>query len=89
MPNIKSAAKAMRSSARKRVYNLRTKDKFKSAIKTVKEALNSKSADEALKALTAAYAALDKAAKKNVIHKNTASRKKSRLAKAINKIKKA
>ena len=79
----------MRSSARKRVYNLRTKDKFKSAIKTVKEALNSKSADEALKALTAAYAALDKAAKKNVIHKNTASRKKSRLAKAINKIKKA
>lgn len=88
MPNTKSAAKAMRGSARKRVYNLRTKDKFKAAVKSVKKELESKNATEALKALTAAYAALDKAAKKKVIHKNTANRKKSRLAKAINKLKK-
>lgn len=79
----------MRGSARKRVYNLRTKDKFKTAVKTVKKALEANQADDALKALTAAYAALDKAAKKNVIHKNTANRRKSRLAKAISKIKKA
>ncbi len=89
MPNTKSAAKAMRGSARKRVYNLRTKDKLKTAVKTVKKALESSDANEALKALTAAYAALDKAAKKKVIHKNTASRRKSRLAKAINKLKTA
>ena len=88
MPNTKSAAKAMRGSARKRVYNIRTKDKFKAAVKTVKQSVEAKNADEALKALTAAYAALDKAAKKNVIHKNTANRKKSRMAKAINKLKK-
>lgn len=81
--------KAMRSSARKRVYNLRTKDKVKTAVKSVKKSLESKNVDEALKALTAAYAALDKAAKKKVLHKNTASRKKSRLAKAINKLKKS
>lgn len=79
----------MRGSARKRVYNIRTKDKFKAAVKTVKQSVEAKNADEALKALTAAYAALDKAAKKNVIHKNTANRKKSRMAKAINKLKKA
>lgn len=79
----------MRGSARKRVYNIRTKDKFKAAVKTVKQSVEAKNADEALKALTAAYAALDKAAKKKVIHKNTANRKKSRMAKAINKLKKA
>lgn len=79
----------MRGSARKRVYNMRTKDKFKAAVKTVKQSVEAKNADEALKALTAAYAALDKAAKKKVIHKNTANRKKSRMAKAINKLKKA
>lgn len=79
----------MRGSARKRVYNLRTKDKFKAAVKVVKDAVKTSNADEALKALTAAYAALDKAAKKKVIHKNTANRKKSRMAKAINKLKKA
>ncbi len=89
MPNTKSAAKAMRGSARKRVYNIRTKDKFKSAVKTVRTSIDAKNADEALKALSAAFAALDKAAKKKVIHKNTADRKKSRMAKAINKLKKA
>lgn len=89
MPNTKSAAKAMRGSARKHVYNLRTKDKFKTAVKSVKQAVEAKSQEEALKALTAAYATLDKAAKKRVIHKNTANRKKSRLALAINKLKKS
>lgn len=89
MPNTKSAEKAMRGSARKRVYNLRTKDKVKTTIKSVKKSVEVKDAAEALKALTLAYAALDKAAKKGVLHKNTASRKKSRLAKSINKIKKA
>lgn len=79
----------MRGSARKRVYNIRTKDKFKAAVKTVKQSVEAKNADEALKALSAAFAALDKAAKKKVIHKNTADRKKSRMAKAINKLKKA
>ena len=88
MPNTKSAAKAMRASSRKHVYNLRTKDKFKTAVKGVRKAIATSTPDEALKFLHLAYAALDKAAKKNVIHKNTASRRKSRLAKAINKLKK-
>ena len=77
----------MRQAARRKVYNLRTKDKFKTAIKEVKKAIAATTKDEATKALKAAMSALDKAAKKGVIHKNTASRKKSRLAKAINKLK--
>jgi small subunit ribosomal protein S20 len=87
MPNTKSAAKAMRQSVRRRANNIRTKNKFKVAIKDVRKALDAASKDEAAKALRLAMATLDKAAKKGVIHKNTASRKKSRLAKAINKLK--
>lgn len=89
MPNTKSAAKAMRQAERRRKFNIRTKDKFKAAVKEVRKNVSAGSKDEAAKSLSAAMAALDKAAKKGVIHKNTASRKKSRLAKAINKLKTA
>ncbi len=88
MPNTKSAAKAMRQSKRRHTANLKTKDKFKSAAKAVKKFIESGQATEAIEALRHAMAALDKAAKKGVIHKNTASRKKSRMAKAIGKLKK-
>lgn len=87
MPNTKSAAKAMRQAARRRQYNIATKDKYKSAVKSVKKAVASESKKTATEGLKLAMAALDKAAKKGVIHKNTASRKKSRLAKAIAKLK--
>ncbi len=86
MPNTKSAAKAMRQAARRKAYNIVTKDKYKSAVKTVKKAVTAGTKDVAVEALKAAMAGLDKAAKKGVIHKNTASRKKSRLAKAIAKL---
>lgn len=89
MPNTKSAAKAMRQTKRRHANNVRTKDKFKTAVKEVKQAIAATTKDEATKALKAAMSALDKAAKKGVIHKNTASRKKSRLARAINKLKTA
>ena len=88
MPNTKSAAKAMRQSRRRNAINLRTKTKFKDATKKVKKLISDNSVDEALKALQAAMSALDKAVKKGVLHKNTASRKKSRMAKAIGKLKK-
>ncbi len=88
MPNTKSAAKAMRQSARRHVANLKTKAKVKDATKKVRKSLEAKSATEATAALRGAMAALDKAAKKGVIHKNTASRKKSRMAKAIAKLSK-
>jgi small subunit ribosomal protein S20 len=66
---------------------VKAKDKFKAAVKEVKKLITAGKKSEAAKAIEAAMSALDKAAKTHVIHKNTASRKKSRLAKAIAKIK--
>jgi small subunit ribosomal protein S20 len=86
MPNTKSAAKAMRQSKRRNAYNLRTKTKLKVALKNTRKAITDNDSKESVESLKKAYAALDKAAKKGVIHKNTASRKKSRLAKAISKL---
>ena len=74
MPNLQNAKKALRVSARKRILNDRRRRAMKVAVKSVKI---TKTADE----LSKAYQAIDKAAKRGVIKKNTASRKKSRLAK--------
>ena len=87
MPNTKSAAKAMRQALRRRVRNINTKDSFKAAVKTVKTLISTGKKSEAMEAMKKAMSALDKAAKKKVIKKNSASRKKSRLAKAIAKLK--
>jgi len=86
MPNTKSAAKAMRQSLRRRNINLKTKSKIKNATKQFKKLTSDNNVNEALKALRDAMSALDKAVKKGVVHKNTASRKKSRMAKAIAKL---
>lgn len=86
MPNTQSAIKALRSSARKRAYNLVTIDKYKDAVKAVRKAISDKKKDEAVKLLSAAFKQLDKAAKKRVIHANKAARLKSRLSMAIAKI---
>lgn len=71
-----SAKKAHRASQKKRVFNLRRKDALSSATKAFNKA---PAADK----LAAAYQAVDKAAKRGVITKNTAARKKSKLARAL------
>lgn len=88
MPNTSSAKKAMRQSRRRQAINLRTKSKYKSAVKETRKQIVGSDAKAAQEALKTAMSALDKAVKKNVIHKNTASRRKSRLAKAISKLSK-
>jgi len=88
MPNTKSAKKAARASLRKRKVNSRTREKVKKAVKAVKAATLPEKVEDAAKLLAAAMSSLDKAVKKGVIKKKTASRKKSRLQKAINKAKK-
>jgi len=87
MPNTKSASKAMRQSVRRNVRNTETKDKFKTAVKEVKKLIAAGDKSKAMEAMKAAMSTLDKATKKNVIKKGSASRKKSRLAKAIAKLK--
>ena len=85
MPITKSAQKALRSSARKRVYNLRRMKAMRDAVKEVKKELEAGDNKKASALLSAAYKAIDKAAKRGVIKKNSAARKKSRLALAIAK----
>jgi small subunit ribosomal protein S20 len=85
MAITKNAKKAVRSSARKRVYNIRTKVKLHDAVKEFRGHALKGNAKEAEATLSKAYKALDKAAKKGVIKKNTASRKKARLAAALKK----
>lgn len=87
MPNTKSAAKAMRQSLKRRASNLVKKNQLKTAVKEVKKLALQGKKTESEQALKKAYAFLDKAAKTHVIHKNTAARKKSRLAKMIAKLK--
>lgn len=83
MPNIKSAKKALRSSARKQGFNLQRKKVLKETLKSVNKLLIEKKVAEAEKMLPEAYQAIDKAAKRGVIKSNTASRQKSRLTSRV------
>ena len=87
MPIIKSAKKALRSSARKQTFNVARKEAMKESVKDVRKLVVAGKKAEATKDLAVAYKAIDKAMKTGVIKKNAAARKKSRLAKLINKAK--
>lgn len=82
MPLTKSAKKALRVDRSKKAINDLTRAKVKSALKGARLAISNKEAD-AKEKVDLAYRELDLAAKKNVIHKNRASRLKSRLAKKL------
>lgn len=86
MAITKSAKRAIRGSEKKKVYNDRRKKAMNEFVKEVKTLTATKNKKAAQEALSKAYKAIDKAAKTNLIKKNTASRKKSRLAKAIKKL---
>ena len=82
-----SAKKAIRSSAKKHVFNIRRKVALHDATKSLLTALTKKDVAGAEKLLPSAYKAIDKAMKRGVIKKNTAANKKSRLALAIKRAK--
>lgn len=83
MPITTSAKKALRGSKKKRVFNLRRKNEMQSVIKEYKKLVLAKKTDEAQKLIPKLQKAIDKAKKRGIIKKNTASRKKSRLVKLI------
>lgn len=85
MPIIKSAKKALRGSKRKKVFNDRRSRVMKESVKDIKKLITEKKTEEAKTKISEAYKAIDKAAKRGVIKKNTADRKKSRLTKMVNK----
>ena len=73
---INSAVKRARQAIKKRTARMAVKSKLRG---TIKKATAVKSGEQ----LPKAYSQIDKAAKKGVLHKNTAARMKSRLAKAV------
>ncbi len=86
MANIKSAKKRVLVSKTRYERNKAIKSGVKTAIKKVVLAIEAGDKETAQKELLAATSAIDKAQKKGVFHKNTASRKVSRLAAAVNSI---
>ena len=80
MPIIQSAKKALRQSKRKKIVNDRRTKVMREAIKKMEKLVKEKKIDEAKKLVAITYKAIDKARKQGVIKKNTASRKKSRVA---------
>lgn len=85
MPNIKAAKKAMKQTKKNKAKNEAVKRMFKGAVKAAKKAVSTGSADMKEK-LRLAQKALDKAAKMNVIKRNTAGRLFSRLMKQSAKV---
>lgn len=86
MSITRGAKKAHRSSLRKRIFNLRRKDKVSSAVKSLKKLVTAGKKKEALAMMHEVQSALDKAVKNKTLKKNTAARKKSRLSKLVKKL---
>ncbi len=87
MPITSSAKKALRSSKKKQVFNLRRRNEVSAVTKSIKKLVAAGKKAEATKLLSQAYKQLDKASKTGFIKKNAASRKKSRLVAMIKKAK--
>jgi len=85
MPIKESAKKALRQAKKHRVLNLARQKAAKDIIKKIKKMAIAGQKEEAKKLMAQAYQAIDKAARRGVIKKNTAARKKSRLMKLLNK----
>ena len=82
MANTTSAKKAARAALRKRVFNERRKRAMRSGVKEFKRLVSGASKDAVAK-LPGVFQAIDKAAKRGVIHKGTAARMKSNLSKML------
>lgn len=86
MPNTKSAAKRVRSSARKAVHNRTTKSRVRTLERSFTTAVAAGKTDDAKKAALTAASAYDKAAKAGVVKVQTARRKRSRIQLALNRL---
>jgi small subunit ribosomal protein S20 len=85
LANTASVEKRNRQAQKRRARNVQVRTGVKSAVKKVREAVAKGDGAAATEALKAAEKAIGKAASKGVLHKNAASRKISRLARAASK----
>ncbi|HLZ55585.1 MAG TPA: 30S ribosomal protein S20 [Ktedonosporobacter sp.] len=86
MPNNAAAEKRMRQERKRRAHNRSIKSIVKTQVTKARQAITSTiiADEDATSAVRAAVSELDRAAKKGVIHKNNAARRKSRLMKQLN-----
>jgi small subunit ribosomal protein S20 len=80
--NTKSGVKRMRQNERRRIRNRALRSKLRTTVKTARTAVSQPGTERAV-AVAEAIRALDKAVTKGVIHRNTADRKKSALARSL------
>ena len=81
MPQTTSAKKALRVASRKRVINDSWRKKYRAAVKAVKDAVTAGETKHLAELTKEAQSMLDRAARRNILHRNTAGRKKAQLAK--------
>ena len=82
MPHHKSTAKRVRTNKRDQERNVAVRSQIRTAIRRVREQSDTKEAPEVLRE---AHSTLDNAVRKGITHRRTADRRKSRLAKLVNK----
>lgn len=83
MANTAQARKRARQSLRQRVHNTSLRSRLRTAIKRVRTAISAGNKEAAQSAFRQAVSEIDSIADKNIIHKNTAARHKSRLSARI------
>lgn len=86
MPQRRSGIKELRKNRKNRMHNLDIKTDLKKTIKEFVKVVDEKKEPEAKDQLKTVYKKLDKAAKRNLIHKNTVARRKSKFSKLANNI---
>ena len=83
MASHESALKAHRQNVQRREHNRQFRARLRSALRNIRTAIDSGSAEEVKDALRETISLVDKMASKGIIHRNTAGRYKSRLASRI------
>ena len=88
MPNIKSAKKRVSVTATKKLQNQMVRSQMLTAVKKFNAAISENNLELAKELMPLASSKIDAAAKKNVIHKNAANRKKSQIARTLSQLEK-
>ena len=86
MPQRRSGIKELRKNRTNRMHNLDIKTDLKKTIKKYNASIESKNIEEAKETLKTVYKKIDKATKRNIVPKNTASRRKSMFSKKLTKL---
>ncbi len=86
MAHSKSARKRARQNLKRRLRNRRQQAAVKDSIRALDEAIQAGKGKPAEKQLQEVYKRLDRSAAKGTLHRNTAARKKSRLARKVNQL---